>query len=358
MVHVGNAKQNSAPLKVLVVLPFKGYFARTGSAIHRGITIGLRMYQKDDPNVDLHLVPTSDQLQEIAKQTEIEIETYKPDLIIGGVTSVQALSIGMIAERKQISFLAPYATNPALTQGKKFIFTMCFNDSAQAKGLSRITDQQKPSKDVMVLYSKGDIYSEFLKNEYVKNLPQKFKIIEKAVDVSKPLPEDVLKDAKRKEFQFFFMPFYQMSALSLISQILKVRPTGAIFLGPDSWAVDSSFITKFKEFSLGSKAIYVDHWNPNGKSNYHVAVSKLTDLEEREAMKLTGGALGFDIGLLLTKISAKNKILNLRNSILQSRIQGLTGATAFEQHNVPHKDLHFFEIGPNGNRFITVIQHL
>jgi branched-chain amino acid transport system substrate-binding protein len=57
--------------------------------------------------------------------------------IIGGAISGSALAGGSIAEKNEVPLISPSATNPLVTQDKKYVFRACFDDSFQSQVAAR-----------------------------------------------------------------------------------------------------------------------------------------------------------------------------------------------------------------------------
>ena len=61
------------------------------------------------------------------------IEKDKVIAIIGEMISGDTMAGGPIAEKAKIPMVSPTATNPLVTQGKKYVFRVCFIDPVQGE---------------------------------------------------------------------------------------------------------------------------------------------------------------------------------------------------------------------------------
>ncbi len=83
----------------------------------------------------------------------------KVSVILGPIISPNALSVGPICERYKVPFVTPSATNPLVTQGKKFAFRVCFVDDFQGFVMAKFAIENLKAKKAAVLFDKSNDYS-------------------------------------------------------------------------------------------------------------------------------------------------------------------------------------------------------
>jgi ABC-type uncharacterized transport system substrate-binding protein len=351
----------AAPLKVSVIMPSTGYFAKMGTGVYQGILAAREMYPELKKNVEIKWVPSSESISTLALDAEKNIAESKPDLVVGGVTSLQAISISQITEKHNIPLIAPYATNPTLNEGKRNVFTLCFNDDAQALALAKIAALEK-IKEVAILYSRGDMYSEYLKDKFKEYASKSgIKIVDViGIDLSRNNGKELKAKVAGKNYKAYFMPFYQMSARTLLNQLMKLSPDDTVFLGTDSWAVDKQFIEEFKESGGKRRAIYVDHWNRDARSPLSESYTKFRANPpasmDPSLFNNTGMALGVDIGIMLKEITKHKDYSDLGTRISKISFNGLSGKTSYRRKNTPQKDIHFFQISSEGAKYMRSLR--
>jgi len=126
------------PIKVGVFLPMTGSVSAFGQMEWLGIKTAHHMMGKIlGREVKLILEDSKSEQTEAAHAVERLIEQHHVVAVIGGATSGSALAGGSIAEKNGIPLISPSATNLLVTQGKKYVFRACFDDSFQSQVAAR-----------------------------------------------------------------------------------------------------------------------------------------------------------------------------------------------------------------------------
>ena len=92
------------------------------------------------------------------------IEKDKVAAIIGEVISSDTLAGVPIAERAGIPNISPTATNPLVTQKRKFAFRACFVDDLQGKVAARFAYENLKARKVALLIDQAQDYCVGLAN--------------------------------------------------------------------------------------------------------------------------------------------------------------------------------------------------
>ncbi len=126
------------PIKIGVFLPMTGNVSAFGQLEWLGIKTAHQMMGKIlGREVKLILEDTKSEQTEAAHAVERLIKQHKVVGIIGGAISGNALAGGSIAEKNEVPLISPSATNPLVTQDKKYVFRACFDDSFQSQVAAR-----------------------------------------------------------------------------------------------------------------------------------------------------------------------------------------------------------------------------
>jgi branched-chain amino acid transport system substrate-binding protein len=120
------------PIVVGVVLPMTGPVAAYGQMAWTGVKIAhqMRPMAAGRP-VKLVLADNKSDNVEAANATSRLIKKEGAVAILGPATSGRALAVAPLAEAAQRPMISPSATNPLVTQGKKYAFRVCFIDPFQ-----------------------------------------------------------------------------------------------------------------------------------------------------------------------------------------------------------------------------------
>ncbi len=136
------------PIVIGAYLPMTGNVAAYGQMGWSGITAAKKMEPTVlDRPVDVRLVDTKSEKVESANAVSRLIEKDKAVAIIGEMISGNTIAGSDVAERRKIPMISPSATNPMVTQNKKFILRVCFIDSDQGRiGAKMALEELKAKK--------------------------------------------------------------------------------------------------------------------------------------------------------------------------------------------------------------------
>jgi branched-chain amino acid transport system substrate-binding protein len=126
---------DAGPIRIGVYLPLTGQNAFGGQLELDGV----RMAHEEKPEVlgrkvELFVVDNKSDKVESANAVKRLIEREKVVAVIGTYGSSLAMAGGEVAESAGIPMVGTSCTNPLVTQGKKYIFRVCFIDPLQGAG--------------------------------------------------------------------------------------------------------------------------------------------------------------------------------------------------------------------------------
>ena len=174
MVSLGAASPAAAaePIVLGAYLSMTGGVASYGEMGWTGITIAKKMQPEVlGRPVDVKLADTKSDKVESANAVSRLIEKEKVCAIIGEMISGNTIAGADIAERSKVPMVSPTATNPIVTQGKKYVFRVCFIDTDQGRVLAKLAKDQLKAKTAALIYDMSQDYSvglaTFFKKEFV-----------------------------------------------------------------------------------------------------------------------------------------------------------------------------------------------
>jgi branched-chain amino acid transport system substrate-binding protein len=139
---------------------------------------GISIANKMEPEVlgravELRLVDTKSDKVEAANAVYRLIEKDRVAAIIGEMISGNTIAGSDHSERSMIPMVSPTATNPIVTQGKKYIFRVCFIDPDQGRIAAKLAADQLKAKTAALIYDISQDYcvalAAFFKREFVKD---------------------------------------------------------------------------------------------------------------------------------------------------------------------------------------------
>jgi branched-chain amino acid transport system substrate-binding protein len=160
-------------VKIGVYLPMTGGVASFGQMEWAGIQTANAMKPTVlGKKVELFLVDTRSDKIEAANAVSRLIEKNKVSAIIGEAISGNTLAGGPIAEKARVPMVSPTATNPLVTQGKRYVFRVCFLDTFQGEAAAKFAFHNFKARRAAVLTDKSQDYcvglAEFFKKAFVK----------------------------------------------------------------------------------------------------------------------------------------------------------------------------------------------
>ncbi len=147
-------------IRIGVFLPLTGQNAFGGQLELEGV----QMANKETPTVlgkkvELFVVDNKSDKVEAANAVQRLIEKEKVQAIIGTYGSSLAMAGGEVAEKAKIPMVGTSCTNPLVTQGKKYIFRVCFIDPYQGAGAATYAYKTLGLKKAAILVDVANDYS-------------------------------------------------------------------------------------------------------------------------------------------------------------------------------------------------------
>ena len=160
-------------IKVGGFLPMTGAVAAYGQDAKVGIEIAMGMKPTVlGRKVEFVIADTKSDKIEAANAMSRLIERDKVFAVIGEMISGNTMAGAPIAEKAMIPVVSPTATNPLVTQGKKYIFRVCFVDDVQGDIAAKYAINTLKAKKAALIVDKSQDYcvglAKFFKDAFTK----------------------------------------------------------------------------------------------------------------------------------------------------------------------------------------------
>jgi len=153
-----------------VYLPMTGAAASYGQSTWEGIKAANEMMpQVSGRDVRLFLADTKSDKKEAANAVDRLITKDKVMAIIGEAFSSFSIAGGPVGEKNEIPMVTPTATNPVVTQGKKYYFRVCFTDPFQGEIAALLATMNLRAKTAVTIVDVTHEYCVGLGNYFVSS---------------------------------------------------------------------------------------------------------------------------------------------------------------------------------------------
>jgi len=154
-------------------LPMTGAVAAYGQDANNGIAIAMEMKPTVlGKKVEFVLADTKSDKIEAANAMSRLLEKDKVIAVIGEMISGDTMAGGPIAEKAKIPVVSPTATNPLVTQGKKYVFRVCFIDPVQGDVAAKYAFNTLKARKAALIVDKSQDYcvglAKFFKDAFTK----------------------------------------------------------------------------------------------------------------------------------------------------------------------------------------------
>ncbi len=338
------AKDPAAPAEGAEILigevgSLSGAEATFGVSTHNGIELALKEVNAAGgvKGRKLKVVVLDDQGKPEEAATAITklITAEKVSLVLGEVASTRSIAMAAVAENNQTPMISHASTNPKVTEGKGFVFRVCFIDPFQGYVMARFAKQDLKLERVAILKD--------VRNDYSIGLAQTFaarfkgyqgKIVrEEAYSAGDKDFKAQLAAIKAANPQAIYVPGYYAD-VGLVARQAKRLGLDVPLLGGDGWSSEMLY-------EIGGEAIegsyYSNHYStqdPSPRIQKFVADYKAAYGSEPDSF----AALGYDALKVAANALARAKSLSgpdLRDAVASTaELDGVTGTISIDAgHN-------------------------
>jgi branched-chain amino acid transport system substrate-binding protein len=235
--------------------------------------------------------------QEASNKVRELIDRDKVIAVIGEVASSRSLAGGLVANTKHIPMISPSSTNVTVTQGREYVFRVCFTDDMQGQGAAQFALQKLGKKKIAILYVAQDAYSSGLAASFrseAKKLGAEI-VADKGYQQGETNFTTYLNEIKSASPDIVYVPNYYTDMVPIARQAKEIGLAGPMFLGGDGW--DSEELLKGAAAELEG-ANLTNHYAPDVPwPNSRAFVKNYNARFHRDPSSLT--AQGYDAALLL-----------------------------------------------------------
>lgn len=353
--------QSTEPIKIGVYEPMTGAMAAGGQMTWEGIALAQEMQPTVlGRQIKLILVDNKSDKVESANAVARLVEQEKVVEIIGSYGSSNSIAGGDVAEKAGIPMVTDSATNPLVTQGKKYVFRACFIDPFQGEVMAKYVFNNLKLKKVAILKDVAQDYSVGLANYFKKTFTAltgdpKSIVAEVAYQTGDQDFTAQLTQVISAKAEALFVPGYFGDA-ALIAKQLRQLGSNIPILGGD--ALDAPEL-----MSIGGKAVegltissfYSAEAPANEVAKNFVAAYKKKYGKEPNA----NAALGFDTYNMVVDAIRRAGSTNpkaIRDALATTKgFVGVTGTITIDENGNATKDAVILRVQNGVFRYVTTI---
>lgn len=357
VVETAKAPKGAIVVKVGVVLPKTGDIATFGDMCDKAIRLAAED-AKSEGKVwpELIIVDNGGEAQKTVSAVKKFVDVDKVDVIVGPVTSNNAIAAGDHAEAGAVPLVTPTATNVQVTANRKYVFRVCFTDELQGKAAADFAYDTLKARRAGMLIDSAQAYSTGLGEAFAATFRQR------GGEITSQLSFDSRSDdfggqvtqMKLKKPEVIFMPAYYEPVAKCISQA-RAAGLRTTFLGTDGW--DSS---RLYELSAGAVKgnFFTNHFSPledrpvvkRFVQNFRAAYG-----DEPDAL----AALGYDAAAVVfdavKRAGSADREAITKALAATKDFEGVTGKFSINDRHDTVKSVVILETGEKGATLKTVI---
>ncbi|APR87194.1 Branched-chain amino acid ABC transporter, amino acid-binding protein [Minicystis rosea] len=267
--------------------------------------------------------------QEASNKVLQLIDRDKVVAVLGEIASSRSKVGGIVANRRRVPMITPFATNPDVTRIGPFVFRVCFTDDAQGRAAAHFVADTLKKKRVAILFAADDLYSSGLAAELrdeARRIGLEI-VAEKQFLKGETNFTTYISELAAASPDIIYAPLYYNSMIPIARQAAAAGVRGDIFLGGDGW--DAEALLKDAGVELNG-AYFTNHFAPDVPSSSSQAfVNAYRERYKHAPSSLA--ALGYDATLVLADAIGRAKgdtPQAIRDAIAETKgFQGATGAT-------------------------------
>ncbi|MDR3230377.1 MAG: ABC transporter substrate-binding protein [Synergistaceae bacterium] len=350
-------------IKIGVVATMTGQNAFGGQLELEGMQLANKLHPEAlGKKIELVIMDMKSDKVESANAASRLIESNKVSAIIGPYGSSVTMAAGEVAENAGIPLMATAATNPLVTEGKKFVFRACFIDPFQGEAAANYVYNNLGYKKAAVLTDVASDYAvglaNFFKSNFTKmggTIVSDLKYQSGDTDFTSQLTEIIA-----QEPNVLFIPAYFAEGAIIMKQGHEL---GAKFRFMGGDAMDNPEIVTLGGASVEGFLHTTFAYDPS-MPEMNDEAKAFTEAWEKtypEKAPNANAAMGYDAYVLLWQAierAGKDDPQAIRDALEATRdVPTVTGLTSFsaESHD-PTKDLGIVEISGGKKSYIYTIK--
>lgn len=265
--------------------------------------------------------------------------------ILGAVTSAPCLAIAPLANEDKVPMLTPSGTQISITEGRDYVFRVCYTDPYQGTVLARYASQCGKKKAALLKNTSSEYSSGIVEAFKTEAEAQGIEIVAEEAygSADKDFRVQLTNIASAAPDVLLVPDYYETDAL-IVSQAREIG-LDCLVLGPDGWDGVLKQIEKSSQDVLNN-VVYANHYAMDADSEKIQNFIKAY----REAWgddPTAFSALSYD-GIYMFKAAIEKAGKVDREAICkelkQLNFEGITGQLTFDANNNPIKDVSMIKI--------------
>ncbi len=257
----------------------------------------------------------------------------KVHVLLGEVASARSLAMAPIAQANGVPMITHASTNPRVTEGKDYVFRICFIDPFQGTVMAKFAREELKLEKVAILRDVRNDYSVGLANFFVESFTR---LGGKVVGDQSYSAQDIdfkaqLTALRGLEPQAIFVPGYYTD-VGLIARQARELGIDVPLLGGDGW--DSS-----KLYEIGGEALqgsyFSNHYSLDDPApRIQKFIASYKEHFEEETVPDAMSALGYDAAYIAADAIRRAGSLDgakIRDALGRTKgYEGVTGAITID----------------------------
>ena len=334
-----------------------GSEATFGQSTDRGIRLAVKEINAkggiNGKQVELITYDTKGDSGEAGKAVTRLVTSDKVSAVLGEVASSLSLAGGAVCQQYKVPMVTPSSTNPGVTQGRDYVFRVCFTDDFQAYGIAKFVHENLKMTKVAILYDQKQAYSKGLRDFFTaafKDMGGSI-VLDQAYNGGDSDYSAQLNAIRASGAEIVFVPGYYTDGANVAIQARKAGITVPL-IGGDGW--DSEQLGKIaKEAIVGS--YYSNHSAPDQPSMQEFIGKYKAEHNSQVPDALAG--LGYDAANIVFEAMKKTTAQTpkeIRDALAAtSGFQGVTGAITIDAQRNAKKALVIVEMKKQADGSVT-----
>ena len=351
-------------IKVGEFASLTGPTATFGQSSHKGISMAFEEINASGgvQGKKISLVTEDDagKTEETTNAVQKLVSREKVVAVLGEVASSRSIVGGNVCETSRIPMVSPASTNPKVTEGKKWVFRICFVDTFQGSAMASFSRQFLKANSAAILTDR--------KNEYSVGLAEFFE-------------RDFVADGGT----IVCSESYQEGDIDFKPQLTKIKSTGPDVVFLPGYYTDVGLVLKQARLELGMKMPFIggDGWDDEGLrksisgdmegdgcyhgNHYSVEEDRpevknfVTRFQQQyQEIPDAMAALGYDVARILADAIERAKSTDpeaIRLALEQTRgFAGVTGRISIGENHNAIKPLVVLQLHNGKQQFVQAIQ--
>ncbi len=318
-------------IKVGLLLPTNasGDVATYSKQVKNGIYLAAKRanFRIDNRRVEFVLPEKYDGNPSSAPDALKELKEKGAKIIIGPLTSSEALAIKQEVDRLKIPTFVPTATANDVTKNTRWIWRICVTNKHMAVASAYMTQSFLDVKEVVVLEKEGDAYSKEI-GDYFKKWAEEHGlkvvgvIVLKNNDFASRVGEILSSFTVPQESTAVLAPFYYDKTAKIIRTLRDSAYAGYV-VGADGWDVPD--LAKEVGKPAGDN-YYITHFNPYDPLSTEFAEMYKSEYNEEPS---SFAALGYDAFLVVADVVKRARATltaeDIKTAAASIDVKGVTG---------------------------------